>query len=159
MKIRSILLTTLLIAAGCAGGSQSSPGVVPPTPGRGAVAVAVVPNPIIARHVSGDSYDFPFEVVVRETGGQPVEVVRVSADVLALGGLRVASETYDAAKIRSLGFSTSIPANGELRYRFAPRKSVPDERLFGGVSADLRVEARDAGGEPLTAHTSVSVTR
>ena len=160
MNLRTILLPALLVATACAGGPQSSSGGgVSTVPGRAAVTIAIVPNPIVAQRVSGDSYDFPFEVVVRETGGQPVEITRITADVRALGSIPVATESYDAAEIRSLGFATTVPANGELRYRFTPRKSVPDDRLFGGVSAELRVEARDASGASVTASTTVSVTR
>lgn len=147
----------VLLTAHCAGGRGGSGSTA--SPGRGAVALQIVPNPIVATQVSGNLYDFPFEVVIRETGGRPVEILRVSADVYALGGIRIADESYDAAKIRSLGYSTSIAANGEARYRFAPRRSVPDDRLFSGVSAVLRVEARDDTGSPTSATTEVTVTR
>jgi len=113
----------------------------------------------VAQHVDGDRYRFPFDVIVRETGGHPVTIARVSADVRAIAGIRVATETYDAAKINSLGYSTALPARGELRYRFEPEKSVPDARLFGGVTADLTVDASDDAGAPATARTSVTVTR
>lgn len=119
----------------------------------------VDPNPIRATHVSGETYDFPFHVVVRETGGRPVNVTRVSATVHGPGGLTFARESWDAERIRSMGYSTSVGPNGELRYRFAPRKEVPDERLFGGVSAQLTVDAADDTGTPTSASTVVTVTR
>lgn len=156
MKRAFALLALLLLSTFCA--SRGGPTPVS-QPGHGAITILIVPNPIVAQKVSGDLYDFPFEVVIRETGGRPVEIVRVSADVYALGGIRVAEESYDAAKIRSLGYATSLAARGELRYRFAPRKSVPDDRLFGGVSAELRVEARDESGAPANATTEVTVRR
>lgn len=160
MKRFVVLSLFILALAGCGssgGGSSSTP--VTTVPGRGALDIQVVPNPIVATRVSGDVYEFPFEVVVRETGGQRVDVNRVSANVVALGALPIASETYDAAKIRSLGYPTTVPANGELRYRFTQRREVPDERLFGGVSADLRVDAVDANGNSVDASTKVTVTR
>ncbi|HXG58219.1 MAG TPA: hypothetical protein VNL91_04280 [Thermoanaerobaculia bacterium] len=157
MKVPApLLLLFALLPAACAGGGRSG-GIS--TPGRGAIAIAVVPNPIVAARVAGDTYDFPFEVVVRETGGRPVGITRVTADVYALGGIRVASETYDAAKIRSLGYATAVPAAGELRYRFNPRRAVPDERLFGGVFAELRVDAVDDLGTPASATATVTVRR
>jgi hypothetical protein len=58
-----------------------------------------------------------------------------------------------------MGYSPSLGANAEVRYRFAPRKEVPDDRLFGSVSAELRVEARDASGTPTVATTTVTITR
>lgn len=119
----------------------------------------VIPNPIVAHSVGGNVYEFPLEVVVRETGGRSVEVTRVGANVVALGTINVANESYDAARIRSLGFSTSIPPNGELRYSFKPRHEVTDDRLFGGVEVQLIVEAVDDSGAPTTARTTVTVRR
>jgi hypothetical protein len=156
MKRAIALLPLLLLTTFCSSRGGQGPASAP---GHGAIAIQIVPNPIVAHKVSGNTYDFPFEVVIRETGGRPVEIARVSADVYALGGIRVAEESYDAAKIRSLGYATSLSANGELRYEFAPRKSVPDDRLFGGVSAELHVEARDDAGTPTNATTEVTVRR
>jgi hypothetical protein len=127
--------------------------------GHGAITVQVAPNPIVAQPVSGNVYDFPFDVIVRETGGHSVTITSVTADVTAMGGLRVAQDSYDAAKINSLGYSTTLPANGELRYHFAPRRSVPDERLFSGVSAQLTVDATDETGTATSAKTTVTVSR
>ena len=152
---RAVLSSILLLATFCAGRS------VPPVsaPGHGALSIDVIPNPIVATHVRDDTYSFPFEVIMRETGGRPVDVTRVTATVYALGGIRIGTESYDAAEIRRLGYSPRSPAYGELRYRFSPQRSVPDERLFGGVSADLRVEGVDDTGTPTSATTSVSVRR
>ncbi len=113
----------------------------------------------MATHVSGDTYDFAFEVVVRETGGRPVNINRVTATVFAPGGFNVGGESWDADKIRSLGYSTTVNAHGELRYRFTPRKSVPDERLFGGITAELKVDTVDDTGSATSASTSVTVRR
>jgi hypothetical protein len=124
-------------------------------PSTGAVAIAIEPNPIVARPVSGNTYDFPFEVIVRETGGGPIEIERVTATVRGPGGFALGTESWDAAQIRSMGYATSIPANGELRYRFAPRKAVPDDRLFGSVSAELRVDAKNG----VASTTRVTITR
>ena len=154
---RLALVPIILLSTFCAGGRGRD--TVSAQPGHGAISIQVVPNPVVATKVSGDTYEFPLQIVIRETGGRPVDISRVSADVYALGGIRVANESYDAAKITSLGFATRIPANGEARYRFVQRHSVPDERLFGGVSAELKVEARDDSGTPTTATTSVTVTR
>ena len=155
---KAALIPILVLAIACAGGR---PGATTSSslPGHGAISITIAPNPIVASQVSGNTYDFPFEVVVRETGGHPVNVTSVSADVYALGGIRIGNETYDAAKISSLGYSTSVPANGELRYRFNPRRSVTDSHLFSNVSADVRVNATDETGTPANASTTVTVTR
>ena len=148
---------SLLLLGACASGGGS--GSVTAAPGKGAVSIQVVPNPIVATRVSGDTYDFPFEVVVRETGGRPITITRVSATVVGPGGFSLGSESWDADRIRSMGYDPSVGANGEARLRFAPRKEVPDERLFGGVAADLRVEAVDDTGSATSATTRVTVTR
>jgi hypothetical protein len=157
MKRVTLLLSLALLAAACGGSGPR--GGVSSVPGHGAITITIEPNPIRATRVSGNTYDFPFEVVIRETGGRPVEISRVTADVLFAGGLRLANESYDAARIRQLGFNTTVPPNGELRYRFSQRREVPDERLFSGVSAELRVEGRDDTGTATTAGTTVTVTR
>jgi hypothetical protein len=147
---------TLLVLAACGRGPQDG---VTSVPGHGAIAVQVVPNPIRATKVSGNTYDFPFEVVVRETAGRPVTVSRVGIRVVFAGGFTLHEETWDAARIRSMGFETSVQGRTEVRYRFNPRKEVPDDRLFGGVTAELRVEAVDDTGTATSATTSVTVTR
>lgn len=159
--MRRLALLPILLLAFCTSGNGGTGVRQPPDlpPGQGAISIEIVPNPILATKVSGDMYEFPFEVVVRETGGQSVNIERVSADVLALGALRVAQENYDAARIRALGYETSIPANGTLRYTFRPRKEVTDDRLFGSVSADIRADGRDANGASVTATTTVTIRR
>ncbi len=152
------LLPLLLLATFCtsgAGGARQATAI----PGHGAITVQVVPNPIVAQPVSGNVYDFPFDVIVHETGGHAVTINRVTADVTAVGGLHVAQDSYDAAKINSLGFSTTLAPNGELRYHFAPRRSVADEGLFSGVSAELTVDATDDTGTATSAKTTVTVRR
>jgi hypothetical protein len=154
---RFALIPILLIAA-CAtpqpGTSRNAS-----LPGHGAIGISIVPNPIVAHNAGGTTYEFPFDVVVRETGGRAVNINRVIVDVYAPGGVRVGSESYDAARIAALGYSTNVPGNGELRYHFSPRKNVSDERLFSGVYGEVRVEAADDTGTPATATTTVTVTR
>jgi hypothetical protein len=153
---RLALAISLLVFAGCASGPRTGPASVP---GRGAITVEVEPNPIVATQVSGNMYEFPFHVIVRESGGRAVNVTRVSATVKGMGGLTFARESWDANQIRAMGYATSVGANGELRYRFAPRREVPDVRLFGGVSAQLTVEGTDDLAAPASASTVVTVTR
>ena len=153
---RILLFIALLLAAACNSGPKNS---VTAAPGHGAISIQVVPNPIRATHVSGETYDFPFDVVVRETAGRPVTVTRVSATVFAPGGLGRGSDSWDAERIRSMGYNTTVGAHSELRYHFAPRKSVPDERIFGSISAELRVEAVDDTNTPTSATTRVTITR
>ena len=157
MRSVATAVALAVVLAGCSSGSPQ--GGTTSTPGRGAIAIQVVPNPIVARPAAGDQYEFRFEVIVRETGGRSVEITNVSATVLLGGSLQLGRESWNAERIRSMGYSTTVPANGELRYRFSPKKDVPDDRLFGGVSADLRVDAVDDAGAATNATTSVTITR
>ncbi|HEX2059201.1 MAG TPA: hypothetical protein VHK90_00525 [Thermoanaerobaculia bacterium] len=117
------------------------------------------PNPIVATQVAGNTYDFPFEVIVRETGGRPVNVTSVSVTVFFTGGLSLGRESWDADRIRAMGHNPSLGANAEQRFRFNIRKEVPDERLFSGVTAELRVDAVDDTGTPTSATTTVTARR
>lgn len=156
MKHAAFFLSLVLLLGACGGGPRT--GVVA-APGAGAVNITIDPNPIVATSAGGSSYNFPFEVIVRETGGRPITVTRVSAQLFGPGGLSLGEEVWDAARIQSMGYGTNVPANGELRYRFNPRRDVPDERLFGSVSAQLRVEAVDDQGARTSATIPVTVRR
>ena len=154
--MKKLALPLLFLLAACGGGSSQSG--TRPVPGHGAISVEIVPNPVVARRISGETYELPFEVVVRETGGRPVEITQVSATANLPGGLSLPLESWDAARIQSMGYRTTIPANGTLRYRFTPRREVP-EAVFGGVTARLLVEGRDDTGAEANAATTVGVTR
>lgn len=160
MRLRSIAGSILFLSLtmGC---SSSDDGSADPVtvPGQAALQITVAPNPIQARHVSGDTYDFPFTVSLRERNGVAVTVDRVSIDVRALGAIPVYSESLSREQIAQRGYPTSLRGGGELRYSLTPRKEVPDDRLFGGVAADVRVDATDANGNHVSATTVVTVTR
>ncbi|HXH93234.1 MAG TPA: hypothetical protein VNN25_16745 [Thermoanaerobaculia bacterium] len=129
------------------------------TRGHGAIELTVTPNPVLANNTGGSGYEFPFDVVVKETGGHPVTIDRVTANVYAGGGISVASESYDAPKIQSLGFATSIPAKGELHYHFNPKKEITDTSLFSSVYGDVRVEAIDDNGSRASSTATISVKK
>jgi hypothetical protein len=152
------LIALVLLPLACA---THQPGTTKSTatPGRGAVTLTITPNPVVATNAGGTTYEFPFDVVVKETGGHPITIDRVTANVYAGGGISVASESYDAAKIQSLGFSTTIPAKGELHYHFNPRKDVADDRLFTSVYGDVRVEAIDDNGSRASSTTTITVKK
>lgn len=156
MKNLVIGLALLATLAAC---SQAPRDGVTSVPGRGAISVRVEPNPIVAKHVSGNTYELPFDVVVRETGGRPVNVTSVSVTVFFTGGLSLGRESWDADRIRAMGHDPSLGAHAEQRFRFNVRREVPDERLFSGVTAELRVDATDDTGAATSATTSVTATR
>lgn len=160
-KANAALLLLLVALAGCSSGStiDTSDDPVRSPAARGAIEIVVSPNPIVATNRSGDVYDFPFTVMIREVGGARVEVDRVRLDVLAFGAVNVYSVTYGRNDIVQRGYPATIEANGELRYSFNPRKEVPDDRLFSGVKGEIVAEGRDAMGNPVRSSVTVSVTR
>jgi len=154
MRKLALSLTLLLAFAGCGGSTGVSS-----MPGHGAIAIEVIPNPIVAINTSGDTYDLPFVVVIRETGGRPVTVQHVTATVFLGGGFQLGREAWDANQIRALGYNTTLAPNSETRYKFSPRKAVPDDRVFGGLSAELEVVAIDDTGMETSARTKVTVRK
>jgi len=155
MRLRILALS--LLAAACAH-QATQPA---PQSGHGAINLSIVPNPIVAQHVTsqtGNTYEFPFDIVVRETGGHPLRINGITMTVYAFG-IPVNVDKYDAAEIAAMGYPTDVPANGELRYHLHPRRAVTDDRLFTNVSASVRIEATDDTSAPTSASTSVSVTR
>ncbi len=128
---RMILVAALAIPAlALVSCSADSPGRTPTEPGHGALEIAVVPNPIMATHVSGNTYEFPFDVHVRNPGSVPVSINNVQIDVTAFGGLKIYSESKSAADIQGYGYPTEVAPGETLSYHFEPREEVPDERLL-----------------------------
>ena len=144
----------LLAAAACShsGGGTAS------QPGHGAITVAIAPNPIVAKAVSGNTYEFPFDIILRETGGHALTITGVTMTVYAFG-LPMNVDKYDAAQITAMGLPTQVPANGEWRHHMQPRRAVTDERLFSSITAAVRIDAVDDTSAPASASTTVTVTR
>jgi len=155
---RIAIIALVLLPLACA---SHQPGTTKSTstPGHGAIKLTITPNPVIATNVGGNTYEFPFDADVKETGGHPVTIERVTANVFTAGGIPVATESYDAAKIQSLGFATAVQAKGDIHYRFAPRKDVPDDRLFTSVYGDIRVEGIDDNGARTTTTTTITLKK
>lgn len=148
----AIALAATLFSGGCA--------TAPPPPREPArLTLRVTPNPIVATPLDGDRYQFDFELEIREEGGSDVEIDRVSADVVAFGGLRIASRKMDAAEIARRGYATSVGARRSVRYAFSQKHDVPDDRLFESVKAELLIEGTDALGNRTTARATVGVVR
>ena len=152
MRVLAALGAALALAS-CAG--SRAPVSAPPV--HGVVSIEVSPNPILAVSAGPNLYDFPFDVIIRETGGRPLQIRNVVATMFAFAGMKVGSESHGAADLKGRGFATEVAAHGELRYHFAPQQGVPDVRLFAGVSATLEVDAVDDTGAATTASVHLTV--
>jgi hypothetical protein len=155
---RLVIIALVLFPLACA---TSRPGKtkIAPTRGHATITLTITPNPVVATNVGGNVYEFPFDVVVKESGGHPVTIDRATANVYAGGGISVTTESYDAAKIKTLGFATTIPAKGEIHYHFNPRKDVPDDGLLSSAYGDVRVEATDDNGSRASTTTTITVRK
>lgn len=145
-------LAVATLATACATAPQA-----PPSPGR--LTVRVTPNPIVATPLEGEKFRFDFELEIREAGGSDVSIDRVSAEVLAFGGLRIAGRTMNADEIERRGFATKVRGGDAIHYSFSQKHDVPDERLLGAVKAELLIEGTDALGNKTTARATVGVIR
>ena len=154
LAIVALVLLPLACATSQPGNTKSSP-----THGHGVISLTITPNPVIATSVGGSMYEFPFDIVVKETGGHPVTIDKVTANVYAGGGISVATESYDAAKIKTLGLATTIQAKGEIHYHFSPRKDVTDDGLLSSAYGDVRVEATDDNGSRASTTTTITVRK
>lgn len=154
LAIVALVLLPLACATHQPGTTKNSP-----TRGHGVIELTIMPNPVVATSASGNIYEFPFDVVVKETGGHPVTIDKVTANVYAGGGISVMTESFDAAKIKTLGLATAIPAKGEIRYHFSPRKEVTDQALLSSAYGDVRVEGTDDNGSRASTTTTITVKK
>ncbi len=150
--IAALALVVTALAAACA----SAP---PPLPTPGRLSLRVTPNPIVATPLDGDRYQFDFELEIREEGGSDVAIDRVSADVLAFGGLRIASRKMNAAEIERRGYATKVAAGHVVHYAISQKHDVPDDRLLDAVKAELLIEGTDELGNRTTSRATVGVVR
>ncbi len=158
MNGRTFPLPLLLLALFCAHGGGTAPAASSPA-GHGAIEVTFAPNPIVAQPVGGNTYEFPFDIVVRETGGHPLTINKVTLTVYAFG-MPVNVDKYEGPQIDALGFERRIGANGQLHYHLQPRRTVTDDRLFSNITAGVRIDATDDDTRTAVSNsTQVSITR
>lgn len=154
MKALCAALSLLLLASACA--STPSDG----TP-RGALAVYTTDNPIPVRPVrnprAGASYEILFKVVVRNNGLLPVEIRRMTVELVdpSRGVLRKESITPDDAR-GSSGFSGSgvIEPKSNVTIPVDLSEDITDLRLMERAMIQVRVEGVDESGNALEASTA-----
>lgn len=116
--------------------------------GHGAISVRVRNDPVLATLGEQNQYHFPLEMIVRETGGHPVQIARVSIKMSSASSPRTSggSARWNADQLRALGAPTTIPANGEVILNLGPVRASggPNPRVPpDGISAQIVVQALD----------------
>jgi hypothetical protein len=152
--LRVLLLSMPLLLSACSDADTPVTRAVS-EPGHGRVSVAVEPNPIVAKRISDDLIGLPFDVVVTETAGVPVDVQKLVLNV-SLAGASVYSLTFTAEDLRKAGQSTTVPGSGSVRFAFHP-KTRKDDRILGSASGEVTVVAVDGTSALALAATGVSV--
>lgn len=148
----TIALLILLLTVACSGTTE-----VLDDSRRGQLSFDIYPNPILARRVEGNIYEFPFDVSVREVGGVDVEIVGLQVDVFFLSGVRIFSQPYGPDELSRRQLPTKVLAGSNLQYSFSPRREIGSEILIRGISAEIIVEGIDAQGRATEARTRVTV--
>jgi hypothetical protein len=146
------LLAALLLIAACAGVAPESVSL----PVRGQIELEIQPNPVRARRVAGDTWTFPFEVVLREVGGVEVEIEEIRAAV-TIAGIAVLTQVVDPEEAERRGYDMTLDAGGVLHAGFSPTRQVPDPRLLEMARAELTVVAVDRYGRRSQASRTVRV--
>ncbi len=125
-------------------------------PVRGQIDLDIQPNPVRAKRVDGETWTFPFEVVLREVGGVDIEIEEIRARV-TVGGIAVLTQVVDPEEGERRGYDMTIEAGGVLHAGFSPTRAVPDARLLEMARAELTVVAVDRYGRRSEASRTVRV--
>jgi hypothetical protein len=118
----------------------------------------IYPNPIIALPVSGNVYDFPFEISLRELGGSDVEIDAIRVEV-RMRGIPIFTQAFDETELTRRGYPSRIPANGNAQFRFSPRREIPPDFVLQQVVAAIVISGMDESGRRTEATTTVRIRR
>lgn len=140
VRMRLSLLLALLLAA-CSSVQTEKPAVL-----KGQLVLEVDPNPIVATRVSENTWEFPFDIVMREAGGVDLHIESFTIDVYVLGAIHVFSAPYEGSMITQKGYPDRIEAGQFHRFPFRIRRDVPNDILFKGAYADVTAQTLDAMG-------------
>src|SRR5438132_285451 len=70
---------------------------------HGAIAIEVVPNPVIAKWLGQRVFEFPYTIVLRETAGRGVKISKVATEFHTAGGVRLPADSFDLAQLTMAG--------------------------------------------------------
>jgi hypothetical protein len=148
---RTLWLIALILTSACAATSEK-PAIL-----KGHLVLDVDPNPLVARRVGDDLYEFTFDILMREAGGVDVRIEDFTVDAIAFKTLTIQSQTFPATFITDRGYPAAIAAGKILRFSFVKRWKIPMRLVVSGAS--LRVSARtiDADGHRDTSEVHIGV--
>jgi len=150
---RCIEIALLMLVCGCAAMPKEAP-----VPVRGHLVLDTNPNPLVARSVGDDLYEFDFDIIMREAGGVGVRIEDFTVQAVAYRAIVVRSQTFPASAITDRGYPASIAAGKYLQFHFVKRWNIPHALLSG---ASLHVSARtvDANGRHDATDVRIGVVR
>jgi len=128
-------------------------------PLAGRLLLEISPNPIIAEHVEGRTYDFPFDIIMRETGGVDVTIDDFTVDITLLGVVTLFSQKFPATEISRRGYPVEIGSGKFLRFSFRKRKEVPNDLVFRSAIARVTAHTTDTNGRRGETKLEVQVRR
>jgi hypothetical protein len=124
---------------------------------HGHLELEVEPNPLVARPLGDDVYEFAFDIIMRERGGVDVRIEDFTVEAIAFKTIPVRSQTYPASFITSRGYPADIAAGKYLRFSFVKRWKLPTDLLLSGASARITARTVDRDGRRNTSELRVGV--
>ncbi len=153
IRLATVLLLLSVFWSGCAALSNESPATL-----RGRIELDVAPNPLVARRVSDDLYEFAFDIIMREAGGVDVRIEDFTVEGIAFRTLTVQTQTFPASYITDRGYPATIAPGRFLRFRFVKRWNIPSRLLLSGASVHVIARTVDANGRRDVTDVRIGVT-
>lgn len=150
LAVYCLSLCALLVS--CAAMPKESPAQL-----AGHLVLDTDPNPLVARQVDGDVYEFSFDIIMREAGGVDVRIDDFTVDAIAFKSVTVHSQTFPATYITGRGYPASIAAGKYLRFNFVKRWTVPSRLLLSGAAVHVTARTTDAAGNRRTSEVRIPI--
>ena len=128
-----------------------------PTTLKGHLILDTSPNPLIAKKVGDDLYEFAFDIIMREAGGIDVRIEEFTVSAIAFRTVTVQSQTFPASYITDRGYPASVAAGKFLRFSFVKRWKIPTRLLLSGASLHVAARTIDADGRRNTSVARIGV--
>ncbi len=150
-RVLRVLCVSLVLVLACTV-SPEKPAVF-----KGHLVLDTDPNPLVARRVGDDLYEFSFDIIMREAGGVDVHIEDFTVSAIAFKSVTVQSQTFPARTITDRGYPASIAAGKYLRFSFVKRWKIPARLLLSGASLHISARTIDADGRHDTSVARIGV--